>query len=83
MIETSIGVDYATMTSLHEHLPVSIIYAPEQPDKIRLANDNQFSTFVFLWFFAALGAILAIGGVIVMSCGFLDAKRERLEHAVR
>src|SRR5208283_818374 len=26
LIETSIGVDFATMTSLHEHLPVNIIY---------------------------------------------------------
>ncbi|MGO8856685.1 MAG: DUF3592 domain-containing protein [Steroidobacteraceae bacterium] len=79
-IETSIGVDYATMTSLHEHLPVTIIYAPEHPEKIRLASDGQFSTFVALWFFSALGGILAIGGAIMMSFGFLDAKRERLLH---
>jgi hypothetical protein len=82
-IETSIGVDYATMTSLHEHLPINIIYAPEQPDRIWLANDDQFSTFVFLGFFSALGGILAIGGAIMMSFGFLDAKRERVLHAER
>jgi hypothetical protein len=82
-IETSIGVDYATMTSLHEHLPVKIIYAPEHPEKIRLASDDLFTTFVFLWFVIALGGIFAIGGVIVMSFAFLNAKRERVLHAER
>ena len=82
-IETSMGVDYATMTSLREHLPVKIIYAPEHPEQIRLASDDLFTTFVFLWFVSALGGILAIGGVIVMSFGFLDAKRERVLHAER
>lgn len=81
-IETSIGVDYATMTSLHEHLPVNIIYAPEHPETIRLASDSQFSTLVALWGFSALGGILAFGGAIMMSFGFLDAKRERLLHGV-
>jgi hypothetical protein len=83
LIETRTDVDSPTMRSLHEHLPIKIIYAPEHPEKIRLASDDQFTTFVFWGFFAALGAILAIGGVIVMSFGFLDAKRERLQHAVR
>ncbi len=83
LIETSIGVDYATMTSLHEHLPINIIYAPEQPDKIRLANDDQFSTFVALWALSALGGILAIGGAIMMGFGFMDAKRARVLHAER
>jgi hypothetical protein len=83
VIETSIGVDYATMTSLHEHLPVNIIYAPEHPERIWLAADKQFSTLVFLWFFAALGAILAIGGAIMMSFGFLDTARARVLHAER
>jgi hypothetical protein len=82
-IETSIGVDYATMTSLHEHLPIDIIYAPEHPDKIRLANDDLFSTFVVLWFVSALGGILAVGGAFVMSFGFLDARRERVLHPER
>ena len=83
LIETRTDVESPTMESLHEHLPVKIIYAPEHPEKIRLASDDQFTTFVFWGFFAALGAILAIAGVIVMSFGFLDAKRERLQHAVR
>ncbi len=83
LIETSIGVDYATMTLLHEHLPINIIYAPEQPDKIRLANDDQFSTFVALWALSALGGILAIGGAIMMGFGFMDAKRARVLHAER
>jgi hypothetical protein len=82
-IETSVGVDLATMTSLQERLPVKIIYAPEHPEKIRLASDNQFSTFVFLGIFAALGGILAIAGVIMMSFGFLDAKRKPVPHAER
>jgi len=83
LIETSIGVDYATMTSLHEHLPVKIIYAPEDPEKIRLASDDLFTTLVALWCFSALGGILAIGGAIMIGFGFLDAKRERVQHAVR
>jgi hypothetical protein len=83
LIETGIGVDFATMTSLHEHLPVKIIYAPEHPEQIRLASDDQFSTFVALWVFTALGGILAIGGAIMMSFGFRDAKRERRLHAER
>jgi hypothetical protein len=82
-IETSIGVDYATMTSLHEHFPIKIIYAPEHPDRIWLANDDLFTTFVMLWFVSALGGILAIGGMILMSFGFLDAKRERVLHPER
>jgi hypothetical protein len=82
-IETSIGVDEATMTSVHEHLPLSIVYAPEEPERIWLASDRQFGTFVVLWFVSALGAILAIGGAIMMSFAILDAKRERVLHAVR
>jgi len=83
LIETSTDVDSATMTSLHEHLPVKIIYAPEHPERIRLASDDLFTTFVALWFFSAPGGILAIGGAIMMSFGFLDAKRERHLHAER
>jgi len=82
-IETSIGVDFATMTSLHEHLPVKIIYAPGHPETIRLASDDLFTTVVWLWFISALGAILAIGGIIMLSLGFLDAKRERALHLER
>jgi len=83
LIETSIGVDFATMTSLHEHLPIKIIYLPKDPEQIRLASDNQFSTYVALWCFSAFGGILAIGGAIMIGFGFLDAKRERVQHAVR
>jgi len=79
-IETSIGVDFATMTSLREHLPVKIIYAPEHPEQIRLASDDQFNTFVFLWFVSALGGVLAIGGAIVIF-SFLYAKHQRRSHA--
>jgi hypothetical protein len=84
LIETSAtNVDSATMTSLHEHLPVKIMYAPEHPEKIRLASDDQFTIFVFWGFFTGLGGILAIGGAVMMSFGFLDAKRERTLHAQR
>jgi len=82
-IETSVGVDYATMTSLREHLPVKIIYAPEHPEQIRLASDDLFTTFVFLWAVSALGGILAIGGAVMLSFGVLDARRERLLHSER
>lgn len=83
LIETSIGVDYATMMSVHEHLPLSIVYPPQQPDRIWLPNDDDFSTRFWCWFLSALGAILAVAGVIMMSFAILDAKRERALHAVR
>ena len=84
LIETgATNVDSAIVTSLHEHLPVKIMYAPEYPEKIRLASDDPFSTFVALWLLSALGGILAIGGAVMMSFGFLDAKRERVLHAER
>lgn len=83
LIETTIGVDYATMMSIHEHLPLSIVYPPQQPDRIWLPNDDNFSTRFWCWFLSALGAILAIGGAIMMSFAILDAKRARVLHAVR
>jgi len=83
LIETRTDVDSPTLRSLHEHLPVKIIYAPEHPEKIQVASDDQFTNFVFLGFFTGLGGILAIGGAIMMSFGYLDAKRERLLHAER
>jgi len=79
-IETSMGVDRPTMSSLREHLPIKIIYLPKHPEQIRLASDDRFSAYVFLWFVSALGVILAIGGAIIISFSLLDAKRQRRLH---
>jgi hypothetical protein len=76
-VEATIGVEYPTMTSIHEHQPIRIIYLPAHPAQIRLASE-QPRPFLLLWFVSALGGIVATAGVISIAFSLSDARRHKI-----
>ncbi len=72
--EPVIGVDYQTMSSVHERDSIQIVYSPADLTRIRVANHGQARPPLFLWFISALGGIVAAGGAICIAYSLLDAR---------
>ena len=78
-VVTDIDVDLPTLSSLYEHYPIKIIYMHQDPTQIRLPTYQAGSPRA-LWFFTALGGVIATGGAVMLGFVLSDAKRKRLLH---